>query len=55
VWQFALLIDMGIDEEAQFMNGLLGLSGESASQCDDMFVNIVDFVRDSIDSVDSSG
>ena len=50
----SLLVDVGVDEMSDFMCGLLRLSGGSTSQDDDMVMNEVDFIGDSIDSVGSS-
>ncbi len=55
VRQFALLIGVGVDEVAYFVGSLLGLAGKSASQDDDVLMDIVDFVGNSVDHVDSSG
>lgn len=52
--QLPLLVDVGINEKSQFMDGLLGLTGQSASKGDDVLVDVVNFVSDPVDGVDSS-
>jgi hypothetical protein len=52
--QLALLVDMGVDEDSQLMDCLLGLSGSSCSEGDDVVVDEIDLIGDSVDNVDSS-
>ena len=52
--QLALLVDVGVDEESQLMHCLLGLSSSSGSEGDDVVVDEIDLVSNSVDDVDSS-
>ena len=52
--QLALLVDVGVDEESQLMDCLLGLSGSSCSEGDDVVMDEIDLVSNSVDDVDSS-
>jgi len=49
-----LFVDMRIDEESQLMDCLLRLSGSTCSESDDMVMNKIDLISDSIDDIDSS-
>lgn len=52
--KFSLLVDMRVDEEADFMNCLLGLTCEATAETDDVVVNKIDFIGDTVDGVDAS-
>lgn len=54
VRKFSLLVDMRVDEEADFMNCLLGLTCEATAETDDVVVNKIDFIGDTVDGVDAS-
>lgn len=53
--QFSLFVDMGFDEMPHLVDCLLGLASQAASEGDDMFVDVIDFIGDSVDGVGSSG
>lgn len=51
VGESALFVDMGVDEVAYLVGGLLGLSCHSAAQDDDVIVDEIDLVGYSVDGV----
>lgn len=52
--ELSLFVDMGIDQMSDFMDSLLRLACETASETDDVVVDEVYFVGYSVDGVDSS-